>query len=73
MAGVIGKTRLGYDLWGGTVNVASRLQGAAAPGTIQISEPVQLELADEYTLRPLGPVMLKGKGEVPTWELFGKR
>ncbi len=52
--------------------MASHLQGAAAPGTVQVSEAVQLELADDYVLRPRGPAMLKGEGEVATLELIGK-
>ena len=72
LAGVIGKKRFGYDLWGDTVNLASRLQGSAASGTIHVSEAVRAKLESRYEFKPLGTVSLKGMGEVPTWQLTGR-
>ena len=72
LAGVIGKTRFGYDLWGDTVNLASRLQGSAPPNSILVSKEVQADLADRFSFQHLGAVEFKGKGEVSTWLLNGR-
>jgi class 3 adenylate cyclase len=72
IAGVIGESRFGYDLWGDTVNLASRMQGLADENSILVTEPVYRELFTNFTLIPLGRVAVKGKGEVETWQLVDR-
>ena len=68
VAGVIGSRKFVYDLWGDTVNVASRLESTSAPDRIQVSEAVAAALAGRYLLEARGNVELKGKG--PTRAYF---
>lgn len=69
VAGVIGKTKLTYDVWGDTVNKASRMESTGLPGKIQISDETAKCLKDnpEYKLEGRGSVAVKGLGEVPTY------
>ncbi len=69
VAGVIGAKRFSYDVWGDTVNIASRMQTHGIPGTIQASEQAYAQLRDRYQLTPRGGVKVKGKGEMPTYLL----
>jgi adenylate cyclase len=73
VAGVIGSRKFAFDLWGDSVNVASRLEATSLPGRIQVSEAVATALGSEFVLEPRGPVELKGKGAMPTWFLLGRR
>jgi adenylate cyclase len=72
VAGVIGTRKFVYDVWGDTVNVASRLETSAEPDSIQVSEPVATALRGSFELRARGSVELKGKGETPTFQLLGR-
>jgi class 3 adenylate cyclase len=72
VAGVIGRERLAYDVWGDTVNLASRLESHGEPGRIQVSEAVHARLAQRYRFEARGEVALKGRGSVPAWFLLGK-
>jgi class 3 adenylate cyclase len=63
---VIGRSKFAYDLWGDTVNVASRMESSGEPGKIQVSEAAASLLGDEFVLVPRGPVQIKGKGEMNT-------
>ncbi len=63
VGGVIGATRMAYDFWGETVNMAARLEGAAAPGSIAISESTWLRTSERATFGPPLAVTLKGVGE----------
>ncbi len=63
MAGVIGKKKFVYDLWGDTVNVASRMESAGIPGQIQVAEDTYNLLRDRYKFEKRGPVEVKGKGK----------
>jgi class 3 adenylate cyclase len=72
-AGVIGTTKFAYDVWGDTVNVASRLEASSLPGRIHVSEGAATALADRFRLEPRGEMELKGKGSMPTWFLVGRR
>ena len=65
VAGVIGRTKFSYDLWGDTVNVASRLESTGVPGEIQASAATVALLGDAYEVEPRGEVELKGKGPMP--------
>jgi class 3 adenylate cyclase len=69
VAGVIGLKKFIYDVWGDTVNTASRLESHGVPGRIQVSRPTYERLRDRYTFEPRGEVELKGKGRVETWLL----
>jgi class 3 adenylate cyclase len=69
VAGVIGRNKFIYDLWGDTVNTASRMESHGVPGKIQVTERVVVALGDDYVLEPRGTVEIKGKGPMPTWFL----
>ena len=73
VAGVIGRKRFLYDLWGDAVNMASRMESHGTPGRIQVTRPTYELLCDEFELEPRGTVPIKGKGEVETWYLVGRR
>lgn len=72
VAGVIGQSRFGYDLWGDTVNVASRIQTSAEPGMILVTDAVHRALADSHPSTPADVIDVKGKGKVETWQLIGR-
>ena len=71
VAGVIGRHKFAYDLWGDSVNVASRLEATAEPGRIHVSAEVADALRGRYRLEPRGTVELKGKGPTETFYLLG--
>uniref|UniRef100_A0A8C5GUV3 adenylate cyclase n=1 Tax=Gouania willdenowi TaxID=441366 RepID=A0A8C5GUV3_GOUWI len=72
VAGVIGARRPQYDIWGNTVNVASRMDSTGVPGKIQVTEDVYRLLNTNYDLVSRGNVSVKGKGEMLTYFLEGK-
>jgi class 3 adenylate cyclase len=73
VAGVIGQRKFAYDLWGDTVNLASRLEASGEPGRILVSEAMAELLEDRYEFGPQRVVDLKGKGPTPVRFLFGRR
>jgi adenylate cyclase len=73
VAGVIGRKRFLYDLWGDAVNTASRMESHGTPGRIQITRTTHDLLKDEFVCEPRGTVSVKGKGEMETWYLVGQR
>ncbi len=73
VAGVIGKIKFTYDLWGDTVNVASRMESFGMPGKIHLSEQTQAKLDSEFNLEERGMVECKGLGQVKTFFLNGRR
>jgi class 3 adenylate cyclase len=72
VAGVIGKRKFIYDLWGDTVNTASRMESHGVPGTIQLSETSHRALVGKYKLALRGTIEVKGKGAMETWFLEGR-
>ncbi len=72
VAGVIGKRRLIYDLWGDAVNVASRMESQGVPGRIQLTRATADRLGELFTLEARGTVEVKGRGAVETWFLVGE-
>ena len=72
VAGVIGRRKFSYDLWGDTVNTASRMESHGVPGHIQVTERVQGLLADRFVFRERGTVEVKGKGRMRTYFLVGR-
>jgi adenylate cyclase len=73
VAGVIGRKRFLYDLWGDAVNTASRMESHGTPGQIQVTRATYERLKDEFVLERRGTVDVKGKGEIETWYLVGPR
>jgi guanylate cyclase len=73
VAGVIGRTKFGYDLWGDTVNTASRMESHAPTGTIQVTERTYRRLEDGFVLEQRTGVVVKGKGEMTTYILLAER
>ena len=73
VAGIIGTKRFLYDLWGDAVNTASRMESHGTPGEIQITRATYELLKDEFECTPRGTIIVKGKGEMPTWYLVGPR
>jgi class 3 adenylate cyclase len=73
VAGVLGHRKFAYDLWGDTVNLASRLESQAPPGGVLVSESMAEHLEGRYELGPSRLVELKGKGPTPARSLIGRR
>ena len=73
VAGVIGRKKFLYDLWGDAVNIASRMESAGTPGRIQITAATCALIRDEFTCERRGLIAVKGKGEMETWYLVGRR
>jgi class 3 adenylate cyclase len=67
VAGVIGRRKFSYDLWGDTVNLASRLEASGLPDRIQVSADTRRRLGDGIALESRGRIEVKGKGRVETW------
>ena len=72
VAGVIGRAKFIYDLWGDTVNTASRMESHALPGTIQVTERTYERLRDRFELHRRGIVDIKGKGPMDCYVLTGR-
>jgi guanylate cyclase len=69
VAGVIGRRKFIYDLWGDTVNTASRMESHGLPGEIHVTERVAAALGPEFALRPRGTILVKSKGPMSTFLL----
>ena len=69
VAGVIGKSKYIYDLWGDTVNLASRMESGGIPDSVQVTRPVYEQLKDQFVFEPRGAIEVKGKGKVEAWVL----
>jgi class 3 adenylate cyclase len=73
IAGVIGSKKFIYDLWGDTVNTASRMESHGVRGKIQVSQESYHYLSEAYVLQERGVVQIKGKGELTTYFLTGRK
>lgn len=73
VAGIIGEKKFIYDLWGDTVNTASRMESHGVPGSIHVAESTYARLADDYVFESRGSIYVKGKGEMQTFLLVGRR
>ena len=71
MAGVIGRRKFAYDLWGDAVNVASRMESHGVPGRVHVSEAVEAALRGEYRFEERGVIEVKGLGQMRTFFLLG--
>jgi adenylate cyclase len=71
-AGVIGTAKFSYDLWGDTVNTASRMESHGIAGCIQVTERTYQRLRDGYRFQRRGPISVRGMGELVTWFLVGR-
>jgi class 3 adenylate cyclase len=72
VAGVIGRNKFIYDVWGDTVNTASRMESHGAAGCIQVTARTYRRLRDGYRFERRGTIEVKGKGEMTAWFLLGR-
>jgi len=73
VAGVIGTKKFAYDLWGDTVNVASRMESQGVAGSIQVTTATYKLLKDKYVFEKRDAIAVKGKGEMITYWLTGRK
>jgi class 3 adenylate cyclase len=73
VAGVIGKKKFAYDVWGDTVNTASRMESHGVPGAIQVSEATYEATKHLFDFEPRGEITVKGKGAMKAFLLKGRR
>ncbi len=72
IAGVVGKERRAFDIWGDTVNMASRLESTGKPGEVRCSDAVRQVLGERWLFRDCGSIVMKGKGEQQVYALLGR-
>jgi adenylate cyclase len=73
IGGIIGSKKFIYDLWGDTVNMASRMESQGQPGAVQVSEPTYRLLKEKYEFEQRGEIEVKGKGRMTTYFLKGRK
>jgi guanylate cyclase len=73
VAGVIGSKKFIYDLWGDTVNTASRMESHGKANTIQITQATYDLIKDDFICEPQGAISVKGKGEMNVWHVVGRK
>jgi adenylate cyclase len=71
VAGVIGTTKYAYDVWGDTVNIASRMESHGLPGHLQVSEDVKQQLGNRFVLEERGTIEIKNHVAMKTWFVNG--
>jgi class 3 adenylate cyclase len=72
VAGVIGKRKFLYDLWGDVVNTASRMESQGVPGKIQITDSTRTRLGKNFVTENMGYKDIAGKGAINTWFLVNR-
>lgn len=73
LAGVIGRKKFVYDLWGDAVNTASRMESHGGAGIIQITRDTYELIKDDFICEPRGTINVKGKGEMEVWSVVGMK
>jgi adenylate cyclase len=73
IAGVIGRRKFVYDVWGDAVNIASRMESHGLGGAVQITQATYELIKDEFLCEPRGTVNVKGKGEMDVWLVVSKK
>jgi len=73
VAGVIGKSKFSYDLWGDTVNLASRMESHGSPGKVHVTGEVRDLLVETHEMEDCGSTLVKGKGELETYFVLGRK
>lgn len=73
VAGIVGHSKFHYDVWGDTVNTASRMESHGVPQEIQITAAVYNLLRDQFVCEPRGYIEVKGKGRMSVWLLMGEK
>ncbi len=73
IAGVIGVRKFAYDLWGDTVNVASRMESTGIANRIQVTPEIYDHLRNRYTFEHRGPILVKGRGQMESYWLTGRK
>jgi adenylate cyclase len=73
IAGVIGRRKFVYDVWGDAVNIASRMESHGLGGAVQITQATYELIKDEFVCEPRGTVNVKGKGEMDVWLVLSAR
>ena len=72
VGGVVGTSKFQYDIWGDTVNVASRMESSGQPGRVQISDATYELIRDDFECELRGEIDVKGKGLMRTWFVLGR-
>ena len=72
VAGVVGRSKFSFDIWGDTINVAARLAGVNKTRCVHLSETAWRQIASRYVCEPLGPIELRGKGQLPVFRCMPK-
>jgi len=72
VAGVIGKRKFSYDLWGDAMNTASRMESHGRANAIQVTHSTREALGSDYLFEERGEIEIRGKGTMRTWWLIGK-
>lgn len=67
VAGIIGDTRYIYDVWGETVNMASRMESQGLPGRVQVTQVIRERLKETFEFKSRGPIEVKGVGQMPVY------